>query len=193
MNKVPPFIPNSKDNLHCVNAVFRMIYKHFLDQNFTWKEIDKLTKAIPGKVNWTFIGETDLAKKGLKVKNIEPLDYQKLYDEGVDYFRKTLGEETSDYYINRSNIASIIKYIPDFIDHVDHDHHIDGVNKPEQGNQGEGNGPVLRGNGPDAEQITETEYRTMPPVHHAQSGDHLGEQFLAWGEVSEVVEQACDQ
>ncbi len=39
--KHPPFIKNSDDNMHCVNAVFRMVYKHFFDKDFTWENIDK--------------------------------------------------------------------------------------------------------------------------------------------------------
>lgn len=121
MKKAPPFVQNNKDNMHCVNAVFRMVSKHFLGKDFTWEELDKLTKAIPGKATWTFIGEMELAKMGLKIKNIEPVDYERLYKEGVGYLTKIVGKNTSDYYLNKSNITSVIKYIPEYLKIVEHE------------------------------------------------------------------------
>ncbi|PIY70587.1 hypothetical protein COY89_00350 [Candidatus Roizmanbacteria bacterium CG_4_10_14_0_8_um_filter_36_36] len=121
MKKVVPFVKNSKDNMHCVNAVFRMVSKHFLGKDYTWVELDKLTKAIPGKATWTFIGEMEFAKMGLKVKNIEPVDYQKLYNEGIKYLSTIVGKETYDYYLKKSNIVSVIKYIPEYLKKVEHE------------------------------------------------------------------------
>lgn len=107
--------------MHCVNAVFRMVYKHFFGKDFTWEEIDKLTKAIQGKATWTFIGEMEFAKKGLKVKNIEPVDYEKLHRDGVDYLTQIVGKDTADYYLKKSNIGSVIKYIPEYLKNVVHE------------------------------------------------------------------------
>jgi len=116
-----PFIPNSDDDMHCVNADFRMVYRYFFNEDFTWEEIDKLTKAIPGKATWTFIGEMEFAKKGLNIRNIEPLDYNRLHTEGTEYLQKTFGDKTANYYIEKSNISSVIKYIPEYIKTVEHE------------------------------------------------------------------------
>ncbi|MBI3486157.1 hypothetical protein HY025_04430 [Candidatus Daviesbacteria bacterium] len=115
-----PFIKNSKDNMHCVNAVFRMIHKHYFKKDLNWKEVDRVTKAIPGKGTWTFMGEMWLAKKGLRVLNIEPTDYKLLYKEGVEYLNKVVGKETAQYYLNSSNVGSVIKYIPEYLSTVKH-------------------------------------------------------------------------
>lgn len=115
MKKSVPFVPNSPDDMHCVPAVFRMIYKYFLNKDLSWDEIDGILKVVPGKGTWTFPGLTALAKNGLKIIHIEPLDYQKLYQEGPNYLRKVFGKETADYYINKSNISSVIKYIPQYM------------------------------------------------------------------------------
>lgn len=88
MVKDIPFIANSADNMHCVNAVLRMVLKYFFHSEMSWKEIDQLTKAIPGKATWTFIAEMELVKRGLEVKNIEPLDYQLLFQERISYLDK---------------------------------------------------------------------------------------------------------
>lgn len=119
--KQVPFVANSSDDMHCVNAVFRMVYQYFLGKDLTWRQIDKLTKAIPGKGTWTFVGEMEFAKKGIKVRNIEPVDYEKLYKEGVKYLNKVVGKDTANYYFNKSNIESVIPYIPQYLKIVEHE------------------------------------------------------------------------
>jgi hypothetical protein len=121
MHKIPPFVANSADNMHCVNAVFRMVHQYYFNQDLSWEEIDKLTKAIPGKATWTFIGEMEFAKKGLEVTNIEPVNYQKLYAEGENYLTKVVGKDTAQYYLEKSNIVSVIKYIPEYLKTVKHE------------------------------------------------------------------------
>lgn len=112
------FVSNTSDGMRCVPAVFKMLYKYFLDEDLSWEDLDKLMKVIPGKGVWTFTALTDLAKRGVKIKHIEPVDYQKLFDQGVDYLYEVVGRETADYYINKSNIASIISEIPEFMKQV---------------------------------------------------------------------------
>ncbi|HLD24979.1 MAG TPA: hypothetical protein VJB96_03630 [Patescibacteria group bacterium] len=121
MNIVPPFIPNSDDDMHCVSAVFRMVLKHFQNEDMTWKQIDTITKTIPGKGVWTVPGDIMLTKRGITVINIEPIDYEALYKEGVTYLTKIFGEQTATYYLERSNIAAVIPDIPEFIELVRHE------------------------------------------------------------------------
>ena len=118
MNKSVPFVPNTSDGMHYVPAVFKMIYKYYFNENLTWKEIDKMSKTVPRKGTWTFLPITALAKKGLKITHIEPLDYKKLHKHGVHYLRAVFGKKTADYYINRSNIGSVLQDIPEFINTV---------------------------------------------------------------------------
>ena len=120
MKKIP-FVSNSKDDMHCVNAVFRMVSKYYLNRDFTWEELDKLTHAIPRKATWTFIGEMEFAKMGLKVTNVEPVDYKKLYQKGVKYLSTIMGEDTYNYYLKKSNIVSVIKFIPEYLKNVKHE------------------------------------------------------------------------
>lgn len=120
MNRVPPFVPNSADDTHCVNAVFRMVFQYFFDQDFSWAEIDKLSHAVAGKGTWTFPISTELARRGLDVTNIEPTDYRRLFAEGESYLREVYGEKTAQYYLERSNIASVIPLIPEFLELVHH-------------------------------------------------------------------------
>lgn len=121
MRKDIPFVSNSSDNMHCVNAVFRMVHQYFFGKDLTWKEIDTLTHAVPAKATWTFVGEMEFAKKGLEVINIEPVDYKLLYKEGVGYLSNVVGKKTAEYYFQKSNIASVIQLIPEYLEYVKHE------------------------------------------------------------------------
>lgn len=121
MNPIPPFVANSDDDMHCVNAVYRMVLKHFLHEDMSWEQIDAVTKTIPGKGVWTVLGDIELARRGVHVSNIEPVDYGLLYSEGPEYLKRVVGEQTAMYYLERTNIASVIPDIPDFLRLVHHE------------------------------------------------------------------------
>lgn len=121
MKAIPPFVANSNDDIHCVNAVFRMVLQHYLNEDLSWEQIDLATKSIPGKGTWTIGGDLLLAQCGVKVLNIEPVDYIALHHDGVEYLSRVFGEQTAVYYLTRSNIASVIPDIPEFLKHVSHE------------------------------------------------------------------------
>lgn len=121
MISVPPFIPNSPDDMHCVNAVFRMLFLHFRTTRYSWRDIDRITRAVHGKGTWTVGGDIALAQAGVSVRNIEPVDYEILYRKGPVYLREVFGNETADYYLTRSNITSVLPIIPEFLKTVVHE------------------------------------------------------------------------
>jgi hypothetical protein len=116
-----PFVANHQDNLHCVNAVFRMLHQYYFGYDLSWSQIGRIAHNQKGKGTWSFPIETYFAKKGIQVFNIEPIDYQKLYDTGESYFYKVLGEKTAKYFIENSNFAKVKRYIPEFIKYVRHE------------------------------------------------------------------------
>ena len=121
MNPIPPFVANNTDDAHCVNAVYRMLFLHYFHKNYTWRQIDRLTRSENGKGTWTVPGDIELAKRGLLVRNIEPVDYERLFSEGVTYLHRIFGKQTAEYYLTHSNIASVIKDIPLFLRLVRHE------------------------------------------------------------------------
>ena len=121
MSKKITFIENLSDDMHCVNAVFRMVHQYYFNKDISWEDLDILTKAIPGKATWTFIGEMEFSKLGLKVTNIEPVDYNELYKTGLKYLDENFSKETADYYREKSNLMSVIKYIPEYLEIVKHE------------------------------------------------------------------------
>ena len=128
MKKIP-FVANSSDNMHCCPAVFRMLSKYYFDEDLNWREIDRIMKSVSRKGTWTFPGLTYFAKKGLKITSVEPVDYKKLYKDGPDYLRKVVGKDTADYYLDKSNIKSVIPFIPEFLKNVKHEIRKGSVNE----------------------------------------------------------------
>lgn len=119
--KSVPFVANHEDRMHCSQAAFRMLFKYLFDEDLTWEEIDKITKTIPGKASWTMAAHIALAERGVEVINIEPFDYQRFHDEGVDYLKNNFGEETAKYYLEKSNLLSVKDDIPKFLAIVHHE------------------------------------------------------------------------
>lgn len=87
----------------------------------SWEEIDTATKSIPGRGTWTICGDILLAKRGIHVSNIEPVDYEALYTQGEPYLHTVFGQDTANYYMKRSNLASVISDIPEFLQTVHHE------------------------------------------------------------------------
>lgn len=121
MKAIPPFIENSPDDMHCVNAVFRMVLLHFGKNDMSWEEIDAKSKAIPGRGTWTVCGDIELVRQGIQVANIEPVDYVALHRDGVNYLTRVFGTETASYYLAKSNIAAVLGDIPEFLRLVRHE------------------------------------------------------------------------
>jgi hypothetical protein len=116
-----PFVANHKDNMHCAMAVFRMVNQYYFSQDLTWQQIDKIAHTQKGKGSWTFPMELYLAKKGLQILNIEPVDYELLSVKGPEYIKQVEGNKVGEYYLNKTNLRSVIKYIPDYLIHVNHE------------------------------------------------------------------------
>lgn len=127
MVKSVPFVSNHRDNTHCVTSVLRMVHQYYYGSDFSWSEWDRILHSQKGKGSWTFPGELYLAKKGIVVTNIEPIDYNRLHHMGTGYLNEAVGKETASYYINRSNIASVIRYIPEYLRHVKHETRIASI------------------------------------------------------------------
>ena len=115
------FYPNHPDGMHCGQAVFRSLFHYFFDEDLSWEQIDKIAKNIPGKGAWTMAAEIELSKRGVEVVNIEPFDYERFYQEGIDYLHSHFNNETVEYYLERSNLLSVKDDIPTFLRLVHHE------------------------------------------------------------------------
>jgi hypothetical protein len=110
-----PFVPNTPDDTHCVGAVYRMVHQYFFHEDISWEEIDRITRKEKGKGIWTFPLDIVFAKKGLRIRNIEDVEYQKLYTQKAQYIQNHFGKQNAEYYVYQSNILSLIDLIPEYL------------------------------------------------------------------------------
>src|SRR3989339_2058919 len=121
MKKRIKFYPNHDDGMHCSQAVFRSLFHYFFNEDLNWGDIEKITKTEKEKGSWTMAAEIELAKRGIDVINIEPFDYARYYQEGIDYLRGNFDEDTVNYYLNKSNLLNVNEDIPTFLKLVKHE------------------------------------------------------------------------
>ncbi len=107
--------------MHCSQAVFRSLFNYFFKENLSWKQIDRITKTIPGKGSWTMAAHIELSKRGIEVVNIEPFDYERFYKKGVDYLKSSFDEKTVNWYLQKSNLLAVKEDIPQFLQLVKHE------------------------------------------------------------------------
>ncbi|HET7827350.1 MAG TPA: hypothetical protein VFK97_00585, partial [Candidatus Saccharimonadales bacterium] len=81
--KPVPFFANTPDGTHCVQAAFRSMLKYFWpERDFSYDQLDEMSRKLPGKGTWWPALLLELAKLGIDVMDIEPFDYQRFYRDG---------------------------------------------------------------------------------------------------------------
>lgn len=116
MKRVIPFYSNTPDDMRCVQACFRMVLKYFFpDKEFSWEELDKLLHAEIGKGTWWHAALLGIKKLGIRTKLIEPFDYRKFYDQGLDYLYRVYPKKLADWHKEKSNLFEVKRFIPQFL------------------------------------------------------------------------------
>jgi hypothetical protein len=115
-----PFFSNTKDATHCVQAAFRSMLKYFLpDREFSWAELDELSKKEEGKGTWWFPLLLEIQKFGLEIIDVSPFDLGRYYEEGEEYLIATQPPEVVGFMLHKSNLTKVKQYIPKFLEAVD--------------------------------------------------------------------------
>lgn len=107
--------------MHCSQAVFRSLFNYFFDEELSWQQIDKITKTIQGKGAWTMAAHIELSKRGIEIINIEPFDYERFCNEGLQYLKDNFDADTVQYYLEKSNLMDVVDDIPVFLKSVKHE------------------------------------------------------------------------
>lgn len=93
------------DDMHCMQAAYMMIAKHF-DKKFAvpmdeWSQITAFDKA-----TWASAGLLWFAANGYDVKHISLYDYQRFVEKGAEYLIEVAGPEVAEWQIAHSNIPA---------------------------------------------------------------------------------------
>jgi len=117
--KIPYFYPNRKDDLHCSQAVSKMIFNYFQpEKNYSWETIDKLTGFKEGLWTWPNKIQIKMARMGFDVYNKDLFDYKKFAKLGGKYIIQRYGKEVGEAQIENSDIPAETKKIPDYLKQV---------------------------------------------------------------------------
>jgi hypothetical protein len=100
-----PFFENTEDDLHCSQAVLRMILKYFEPQrDYSWEELDTITGFVLGKWTWATQALLWLKRRGYEIKSVDVFDYQRFVDVGSTYVLEFLGAEAGSKQIAMGDI-----------------------------------------------------------------------------------------
>jgi ABC-type bacteriocin/lantibiotic exporter with double-glycine peptidase domain len=84
-----PFVKNSKDNTHCMQASIAMVLGYF-NIKTSFKKIDTYTKFKKGGYSYFASSINYLLSQGLGVTLIEHFNYRKFAKEGVKYMEASI-------------------------------------------------------------------------------------------------------
>lgn len=89
-----PFFQNTKDDLHCVQAVLKSVLKYYFPQeNYSFKKLDEITAHKKGKWTWKNAMIFFLASRGLEVVEIVDFDSQRFAEEGIFFLKENWPRE----------------------------------------------------------------------------------------------------
>lgn len=109
MKYTVPFVPNTSDDMHCLNASYMMIAKYF-DPTFEipMEEWAVLTGFEPGKGTWANAGMVWFHENGYDVSHTSLFDYQRFIEEGEGYLLYLDGNEVGQWMIDHTNMPAEI-------------------------------------------------------------------------------------
>lgn len=116
MKSKVPFYSNTPDNMHCLQAVIRMVLKYFLsEREFSWKQLDKMTAKKKDRWTWSMWVMLNLKKMGFDIVNMEDFDYERFSKEGGKYLIEKYGREVGEAQIKNSDIPQEMKIAKEFV------------------------------------------------------------------------------
>ena len=100
-----PFIGNTPDNLHCLQAAYGMIRKYFeTDWQLDWDEWSQTTGYKEGLGTWSTTGLIWFKEHGYDVKHFRSFDYREFIRDAPAYLLENLGPEIGEWEIRFSDL-----------------------------------------------------------------------------------------
>lgn len=99
-----PFISNTPDDLHCLQAAYGMIRQYFEPDWRIDEEWSELTGFRPGKGSWGTSGLLWFHEHGYDVKHITSFDYPVFAEIGGPYLLESLGPEAGAFEVKFTDV-----------------------------------------------------------------------------------------
>lgn len=104
-----PFISNTSDDLHCLQATYMMIVKYFMPNfDIDWQEWSIITGFEAGKGTWALSSILWLTNNNFIVKHVSLFDYETFVSKGGQYLKDEYGEEVGSWQIKHTNMPKEI-------------------------------------------------------------------------------------
>lgn len=88
------FVPNDADDLHCLQAVVRMLWQGLFGDELSARNADRVTNFKSGLQTWPFAAMLALADRGTFVSNVEDFDVKQFVaDPTAELRRQCRGNE----------------------------------------------------------------------------------------------------
>src|SRR5579884_270438 len=78
------FVPNEPDELHCFQAAYSMVLEGLTGEVASPQDAERCTGFREGMQSWPFAGMLSLAKRGLRVLNVEDFDPHAFVEDPVN-------------------------------------------------------------------------------------------------------------
>jgi len=102
-----PFLSNTEDDTHCVQASLGMILKYFNhEKEYSWEELEAITAKDDNLWTWPLATLLWLTENGYEVKVIDLFDYEEFASKGAKYIYETLGDEIGHAQERNSDILT---------------------------------------------------------------------------------------
>jgi len=88
------FFSNTKDDLHCVQAVLKSVLKYYFPkENYSFKQLDEITAHKKGRWTWRNAMLLYLSNRGLEVIEMVDFDSKKFAKEGRAFLKRVWPKE----------------------------------------------------------------------------------------------------
>jgi hypothetical protein len=102
-----PFLSNTEDDTHCVQASLGMILKYFKpESNHSMEELEQITAKEENLWTWPLAMLLWLTQNNYDVKVIDLFDYEEFAEKGAKYIYENLGEEIGSAQEQNSDLPA---------------------------------------------------------------------------------------
>lgn len=81
-----------------------MILKHLLNHEFSWEELDHLTRGKSGESTSPAAAQIGMTELGLEATLIAEFNHREFIQRGIDYIRDNYGDEMADWQLANGDI-----------------------------------------------------------------------------------------
>ena len=115
--------PGHPGGIHCQEACIKMILGYYWpDKTFSAKQLEAITGYKPEKASWQMQSSIWYVDHGFELIEFSPFDFEQFRRDGMDYIRKTYGDDVAEWQIKNSDIDSVSGQLDDYIAKVKHMH-----------------------------------------------------------------------